>query len=392
MTRRIFSLVLLTLVTFSAMAQSLDQRRLIVKDKNGTQQVYDVSKLTRITFDSVETVTPELSLVSVGGLSAKINVVLPDGASSYRVAFAKKNEEITNWNEYIQQDSKAITGVESQEITLGGLEENTEYVVGALAYDKYNIPSGMTTLEFKTAEATQSEKPNVGDLLFSDGSWGNKIESGKTPVAVVFSTTPSEADKAMGYTHGYAIALKNATQKVAWAVTPSGEQTGHYTSSDSLGYQTDKDGLSHTRYLVEQGAGFYPAADAAVSYNVDAPENSSGWYLPSSGQWYDIVVNLGGLDSQMPVTGKTEGYWNKASDVNSSVRNINDHLKVAGTDLYEPISVPSGDYLWFWTSSESGDSQAYAIFFDNDQLVVEIAGYFKTYAFSSNRVRAVLAF
>ena len=67
-------------------------------------------------------------------------------------------------------------------------------------------------------------------------------------------------------------------------------------------------------------------------------------------------------------------------------------MSLVGAANYEPIKVSSGDYQWFWSSSESGDQQAYAVFFDQDQLVVEIAAYFKNYGFSTNRVRPVIAF
>ena len=41
---------------------------------------------------------------------------------------------------------------------------------------------------------------------------------------------------------------------------------------------------------------------------------------------------------------------------------------------------------------EIKEARSRAVFFDQDQLVVELAAYFKTYGFSTNRVRSVIAF
>ena len=90
--------------------------------------------------------------------------------------------------------------------------------------------------------------------------------------------------------------------------------------------------------------------------------------------------------------GRSEGYWNDPQCVTSCLNRINEYMSLTGAGNYEPIKVNSGDYQWFWTSSESSSEQAYAVFFDQDQLVVELAAYFKTYGFSTNRVRSVIAF
>lgn len=373
------------------MAQTpLNQRRLIVTAQNGQQKVYDLSRLSEITFDSVADTHVDLQTKEEKGFSVKMTVNKPEECSMYQVTIVPANSNI-DWLSYIPQHA-FCTETTSKDIELGGLTENTSYIVAALSYDRYGIACGVSTANVKTTKADVSEKPAVGNILYSDGSWSKRLTSGKTPIGIIFSTTTSQSDQQRGYHHGYALALRNAAQKIKWATAPDDLQTGEYTSTEVLGFQTDKEGLSHSLTLLSQSQGLYPAAEAAAQYECPAPAASSGWYLPSSGQWYDICVNLGGLSSQMPRQGNSEGYWNDTQDCTRCLNRINEYMSLTGTGNYEPIQVATGDYQWFWCSSESSKEQAYAMFFDKDQLVVEIAGYFKTYDFSSNRVRAVIAF
>ena len=394
MKKTILSLFALLLAVAPMMAQTpASGNRMIVTKIDGTQKVYDESQVTNVTFDSVSNVEVPVTLVSAMGYTVKVSATKPDDCPSYKVAIYKAGTQIDDMVQYITNNA-AYTLTESKEVELGGLQQSTDYVVATLAYDKYGFPFGLSTLNVATQVAQESENPKVGYILYSDGSWSRRMQKGRTPVGIIFSTTTSAADQAKGWNHGYALALHDATSQVMWATTQREHQVSdHYTSADSLGFQTDKDGYAHTQALVGQGKGLYPAADAAVAYTKDAaPAASSGWYLPSSGQWFDICVNLGGLSSTMPRLGTSEGYWNDPTCVSSCLNLLNEHMRLVGAANDEPIKVGSGDYKWYWSSSESGKEQAYVIFFDQDQLVVEIAGNFKTYAFATNRVRPVIAF
>ena len=67
---------------------------------------------------------------------------------------------------------------------------------------------------------TKTLKSMIGSYYYSDGTWGdlgdnNRMVSGvmaKTAIGVIFSTEPSTKDKGFGFTHGYAMALKNAAR------------------------------------------------------------------------------------------------------------------------------------------------------------------------------------
>lgn len=388
---KIFSILLVAVVTLSATAQTAANRRMIVTGTDGSTRVYDASRVTHITFDEVAPLSVPLTLVSAGGYSVKVHATKPQDCSHYLIATAPADEQPADLVAYITANASA-SETASKDVELGGLRPNSNYVIYTLAYDNYGITCGTASLAVSTVEPTAAEMPQVGYILYADGSWSRRFVKGRTPIGIIFSTTTSEADKARGWNLGYAIALRDAAQQVAWSTTKVANQAGSiYTSSIDKGFITDKDGYSHTDTL-SQNLNVFPAAAAAVNYGAKAPAGSSGWYLPSSGQWYDICVNLGGADSTMNVQGTYEGYWNTPQIVSNTISLLNEHMSIAGSGNYEPFAVPSGDYRWYWCSSESSNEQAYAIFFDQDQIVVEIAPYFKDYAFSTNRVRAVIAF
>ena len=95
-----------------------------------------------------------------------------------------------------------------------------EPINGHAAYT-FEVPEGSTLVIFNNGTSYEALPPaQKGDLLFSDGTWGTLDRfPAKTPVGIVFSTDVSAADYTAGYTHGYAIALKdvNSSATMAWS-------------------------------------------------------------------------------------------------------------------------------------------------------------------------------
>ena len=153
--------------------------------------------------------------------------------------------------------------------------------------------------------------PVVGDLYFSDGSWGtlasNTSGAAKTAadvVGIVFSTAPSAKDHARGWTHGYVMALNNAGS-ATWATAGTPQATTQVTDvmynvknnrdQQWANLSGDLDGYTHclTAGCVRgttTNAANLPAMRACVEYTPAAPAESSGWYLPSIGQHYQITA------------------------------------------------------------------------------------------------------
>ena len=189
------------------------------------------------------------------------------------------------------------------------------------------------------------EVPNIGDYVYSDGSWGPlAYYTDKWPQAVVFSNYTSAADRASGYKHGYAMALRDAAWPTPWATQWIVDQNLYYpdavspktfesiAGSATLTMLENIEGLSictalesaylhgyvlnFGEYVQESGRWVYYRKQAAIACAMDygsenwknnysstpnisafeAPGNTSGWFLPSTGQWFLCFTNLAGLD------------------------------------------------------------------------------------------------
>ena len=241
----------------------------------------------------------------------------------------------------------------------------------------------VTTSVDSYTSATVSEYygPKIGDIFYSDGSYSSSLVSGKTPVAIVFSTTTSAADKAKGFVHGYAMALKNASTSLAWGVT-DGTPTGSASTTLSI---TDYDGLTYTGKI---NSSTYPAAYATATTfksTVPNPNGTSGWYLPSIGQWYLICLNLGGMSTSF-TDYRTSGYLYWAGQSSACANAINTAMGKAGSGIYDSFSATD---QYYWSSSEYyGTGNAYTAKFDSNGSMF-LRNNDKTYPYM---VRAVVAF
>src|SRR5574344_229547 len=220
------------------------------------------------------------------------------------------------------------------------------------------------------------ETVNIGDYLFSDGMWGTLADNpGKTPVAVIFSTTTSTADQAHGWKHGYAMALKNVSS-TKWKWGPLGTNpTGSWITTDDAAI-ADKDGLTYTPHI---NSSTYPAGYAAAT---TAPSSTSGWYLPSIGQWFDIFVNLGRMNATVYSTTGYDIYW--FGQAATCVKNLNSYLTCLTSGTFTTFG--TSDY--YWSSSEYRiTDNAYSAYFASGNVRLDYCNKTNNYL-----VRGVLAF
>lgn len=163
---------------------------------------------------------------------------------------------------------------------------------------------------------------------------------------------------------------------------------GSYELSDA-----DIDGYLYTKLIQEERAadyeaGYYPIFKDAVDFNetVAAPETSTGWYLPATGQWFDILRNLAGATLNTTSSffdGETGNFfWLGKGDV-PELMNAN-FEKVADDDktMFDPVTNQ------LWTSSQASSNQARVIIFDNASFIHSF-WYYKYYYFGA---RCVLGF
>ncbi len=255
-----------------------------------------------------------------------------------------------------------------------------------------------------------------GDILFADGTWGNPADNpGKTPIALVFSTETSAADKARGYSNGYAIALKNTNgagpspSGVRWAnnagsPNPSNTQITDMLlpflkNNDAVARQApaeeiiaDLDGLAHCRTAYENNGNSFtnlPAMKAAHDYNGGVhPAGTSEWYLPSLGQIHKFFVAVGGLPEDHPYNYNSY-FWNAfygagTDDTAKLTQNLNTFFTnaglVPGTDFHKfwhnmgatRDSNYGGRMMALWTSTECTTSTAWYMYINGSQGIAHI--------------------
>lgn len=150
--------------------------------------------------------------------------------------------------------------------------------------------------------------PKVGDFFYSDGTFSTDLQEDKEVIGLVFwSGDPGKDDKALREDHpecvnGLVVALDNAgDDMVAWQMnyTDYGRTVGEWveenteyasiTTSDGIDQPLNKIvGYNNTKAMELFNADkansnwSLGVIDAMYSWTVQAPENTSGWYVPSA--------------------------------------------------------------------------------------------------------------
>jgi hypothetical protein len=269
-----------------------------------------------------------------------------------------------------------------------------------------------TSVAYPTNTFTPA-KAYPGNFYYDDGSWGTSATptDGRTAIGVVFSNQTSTADKAYGWTHGYAMALTNAASNVAWS-SSANASTQEFTPfvTTFADYQTQLNGYDHCQTILSKEKAKnnslstfitdYPAIYYALNYGTSsvggtqyaapAATNNSGWYLPSSGQWYLIITNLGGVTGTPAASTVGFTYWYYSSMASTSSSRINSYLSkvVSGSNLIDWSSANR----WYWCSNERSNSNICDMGADSSANIINMSYASKTLVSDINRVRSVLAF
>lgn len=127
-------------------------------------------------------------------------------------------------------------------------------------------------------------------------------------------------------------------------------------------------GYTDTNYLINKWSSNAAAAYQAQNYNtLPAPSSKcTGWFLPSAGQYYAVMTNLGA-----PFSNDWTGIWDGNTSTHPKLgffdnmktvtTNINDKLKTVGDSNYTEFF--GSVNTWAWTSSEF--SSTYAVLIDS---------------------------
>lgn len=140
------------------------------------------------------------------------------------------------------------------------------------------------------------EKIRIGDYYYKDDTLSHEYTNEKECIGVVFSVCVGTEEKEQ-YPHGYVVALNDVTiSNNSLYLWYNREKGGNKTSMQcpNMDFITkllieDKGGYFYSKSIPEDDDK-YEAIHAARNYPVELSEyRASGWYLPSSGQMYEIA-------------------------------------------------------------------------------------------------------
>ena len=222
----------------------------------------------------------------------------------------------------------------------------------------------------------------VGDYFYEDGNiypYGNQDENDlSTPpsagcVGVVFSTTTSKTDQGKGWKFGYVMALNNTgTSPIKWKNANTADAdydsfdittTSNETKDASfLKMINNLDGYTLSNEITNNSNNnetTHPAFFAAKNYNVTIPETTSGWYLPSMGQFAAFVNNIGVTDQSKAFTEKncseqasSPKFDENGEDAPAVIERINATFVRVGGSLRSEMAITEKEWNLRWWGCE----------------------------------------
>lgn len=232
--------------------------------------------------------------------------------------------------------------------------------IDAGSYKTYKIDGATATVK------TYELQPGDYFCKSTDGNWyvipGEAAPDGNV-IGIVFHVGQDESDESdysgtgigEAKCHGYVVALTDATSGYClWGVNGTelgcyptdggGNKLNNYSNPD-----IDWNGYAWTQKIITAAGGKgnlnasvqagYPATwYAVVSYEIgcNAPTNSSGWFLPSIGQMWNIYQNRSSLfNGKAVVTSLKSDWYLSSSEYYYSPEGFDLHVNV-GNDYVNP--------------------------------------------------------
>ena len=244
-------------------------------------------------------------------------------------------------------------------------------------YKRYKVDGAAETI--KNVTYAESGIARIGDFYCTknNGTTGYLIpkEADETTVqaakvvGIVFQTDKSrigakEKEKlgGEGNVHGLVMAVKNVATRQAWGLF--GMDEGLTTCRTKADNYNDISGYGNCEHIRANRGSFanYPAFKAADDYNTTCPvpATTTGWYLPASGQWWDILQNMGGCPALADVTQQTspdiaeEFLWKSQGDVPAALNKWMENIAVGDKDTFNNLvsfcssSEHSKYHTWYW--------------------------------------------
>ncbi len=241
----------------------------------------------------------------------------------------------------------------------------------------------------------------AGDYFYADGTWSDgglrkryadgsvaiaepkpAPEEGKTVIGIVFQTDKGrigyqERSFLNGNVHGLVMAVKNAATSAYWSNEK--KDLGFFKNCKTKAEcYADIQGLRKHALLLNmpQGQEHYPAFKAVADWNAagsghKAPDSATEWYLPTAGQWWDILQNLGCCpalaDSDEQTSADSGDFsWPGQGDVPAALNAWMAKIAAGSKDEFQnytfwSLSEYSAEEAWAWMMHSSGNLKCYCL-------------------------------
>ena len=256
----------------------------------------------------------------------------------------------------------------------GVAEQKTAQTLTVTAPETDNYLSASATCQIKVVNGVDATALNLGDIIYDDGdvTANNAYNSSKHAIGVVVYKAASadaacEAGKACRNGSGTVVgrvlvmSLQDVSGTQAWftanntdhdnTLFPNCSNNTSTASGDYRGYEKTRQMAAQTG---ECSGHTHAAATAAWNYtpsnatSTDYLEGSTGWFLPSIGQWFKVANAMG--VSSIPNAGSWSGAGSVATQLSTYITNAGGNAStLVGNNAY-------------WSSSEYGDTGAQLVY------------------------------
>ena len=251
-------------------------------------------------------------------------------------------------------------------------------------------------------------KPQLGDPFWSDGSYGRIAHANGISITgiIVFVNNYADSDNSdlakearalteynnSDFGHALVMSLKNAGTGIKWATSSTNNGIPYITTPSEILGTSNVSGYSNTNTLISNNKN--TAAITAHNYRSDLGDKldgTTGWFLPSIGQWvYSISTRGfgGAAPAEEWLRNETYNCWlengelsnlvlvlyNGDATENLLVKSLNDRLQVLQNDFgcaYDSFGMWSGtDFADnYWSSSENSASDAIRMNFGSVETI-----------------------
>ena len=250
----------------------------------------------------------------------------------------------------------------------------------------------------------RAEQAGIGDYYMNDGSLVDKDAAltdaqKEACIGIVFSTDPdrigADAEAALAakgvLPHGLVMALTNAADNTRWGVKDRDEPGVPTVDNASEMYQ-EVNGYGNTKWIIENHqlqdaySAFYYASIYGKSEETRryaAPDDATDWFMPSTGNWWDLLRNLGKVEGLDDFQEYQERFFVIRDCVQEMAGNLNYSMsQIEGAQYFEPDAN-------YWASTEApyGDVRFIGMYSNGSLKFSYVPKSTSTY-----KVRCVLAF